>query len=137
MLPNTAISEATPERVRSPQSPHDIHDRVDLLLDFGDALFGFVYPHAGMLESHVFEDMMQLVDWVRDGTPSIAGAAHARHVIDIIEVGCRAAQTGQTQELRDDVRAAGSGGVVARWYCPNASRRAGWATRNKLQDTDA
>jgi predicted dehydrogenase len=53
-----------------------------------------------MRESHVCEDMMQLVDWIRDGTPSIATMAHARHVIDIIESGCRAAQTGQTQELR-------------------------------------
>ena len=43
---------------------------------------------------------MQLVDWVRDGTPSIATAEHARHVIDIIESAYRAASTGQTQELR-------------------------------------
>ncbi len=59
-----------------------------------------VGPHAGMLESHVFEDMMQLVDWVREGTPSIANAEHARHVIDIIEAGYRAVETGQTQALR-------------------------------------
>lgn len=57
-------------------------------------------PHAGMLESHVFEDMMQLVDWVRAGTPSIANAEHARHVIDIIEAGYRAVETGQAQTLR-------------------------------------
>jgi predicted dehydrogenase len=55
--------------------------------------------HARMAESHVFEDMLQLVDWVRGGEPSIAGAEHARHVIDIIESGYRAAATGQTQEL--------------------------------------
>ena len=59
-----------------------------------------VGEHTRMAESHVFEDMMQLVDWVRDGTPSIASAEHARHVIDIIEAGYRAAETGQTQELR-------------------------------------
>jgi predicted dehydrogenase len=59
-----------------------------------------VGEHAQMAESHVFEDMMQLVDWVRDGTPTIASAEHARHVIDIIEAGYRAAETGQTQELR-------------------------------------
>jgi predicted dehydrogenase len=58
-----------------------------------------VGPHVQMPESHVFEDMMQLVDWIRDGTPSIANAEHARHVIDIIEAGYRAAETGQTQEL--------------------------------------
>ena len=59
-----------------------------------------VGAHAGMLESHNFEDMMQLVDWVRGGRPSIVRAEHARHVIDIIESGYRAAETGQTQELR-------------------------------------
>jgi predicted dehydrogenase len=59
-----------------------------------------VGPHAEMVESHVFEDMMQLVDCVRDGTTTIASAEHARHVIDIIEAGYRAAETGQTQELR-------------------------------------
>jgi predicted dehydrogenase len=56
--------------------------------------------HTQMAEFHVFEDMMQLVDWVREGTPSIASAEHARHVIDIIEAGYRAAETGQAQELR-------------------------------------
>lgn len=57
-------------------------------------------PHAQMGESHVFEDVMQLVDWVREGKPSIATAEHARHVIEIIEAGYRAAETGQTQELK-------------------------------------
>jgi len=59
-----------------------------------------VGPHAGLRESHVFEDLMQLVDWIRDGTRSIASAEHARHVIDIIEAGYRAAATGQAQALR-------------------------------------
>ena len=56
--------------------------------------------HAALPESHVFEDLMQLVDWIREGTPSIATAEHARHVIDIIESGYRAAETGETQVLR-------------------------------------
>ncbi|MGZ0146692.1 Gfo/Idh/MocA family protein [Kribbella sp. WER1] len=55
--------------------------------------------HREIEEQHVYEDVMQLVDWVRDGTPSIVTAEHARHVIDIIESGYRAAATGQTQEL--------------------------------------
>jgi len=59
-----------------------------------------VGQHASMPENHVFEDLMQLVDWIRDGTPSIASAEHARHVIDIIESGYRAADTGLTQELK-------------------------------------
>ena len=58
-----------------------------------------VGEHTKMPESHVFEDMMQLVDWVREGTPSIATAEHARHVIDIFESGYRAAETGETQDL--------------------------------------
>jgi predicted dehydrogenase len=66
-------------------------------LDFEPHVSG---AHIQMAESHVFEDMMQLTDWVRDGTPSIATAEHARHVIEIIEAGYAAAQSGQTQNLR-------------------------------------
>jgi predicted dehydrogenase len=43
---------------------------------------------------------MQLVDWVRDGTPTIVTAEHARHVVDVIESAYRAAETGETQTLR-------------------------------------
>ena len=122
----------------------DMDDSTLMLLDFGNALFAFVYgtvagsvtrgfqpnlygtegaiigtrlddrelkmpddhqphvvgDHQGMPESHVFEDLMQLVDCVRDGRESVASAEHARHVIDIIELGYRAAETGQTQDLR-------------------------------------
>ena len=55
--------------------------------------------HRDIEEQHVFEDIMQLVDWVLDGTPSIATPEHARHVIEIIECAYRAADTGQTQAL--------------------------------------
>jgi predicted dehydrogenase len=64
--------------------------------------------HAACPESHVFEDLMQLVDWVggarRNGARSdsegqIASAEHARHVIDIIESGYRSAETGQACDL--------------------------------------
>ncbi|UCC69681.1 MAG: Gfo/Idh/MocA family oxidoreductase [Armatimonadota bacterium] len=65
----------------------------------GDHQPHVVGKHAKMPESHVFEDMMQLVDWIRDGVPSIATAEQARHVIDIFESGYRAAETGQTQDL--------------------------------------
>jgi predicted dehydrogenase len=57
-------------------------------------------PHCQIPESAVFEDIMQLIDWVRDGTPTPVTAEHARHVIDVIESGYRAAVTGETQELR-------------------------------------
>jgi predicted dehydrogenase len=55
--------------------------------------------HREIPESHVFEDVMQLVDCVRDGTVSPVSAGHARHVIDIIESTYRSAATGSTAEL--------------------------------------
>ena len=55
--------------------------------------------HREIPESHVFEDVMQLVDWVRGGTVSPVSAGHARHVIDIIESTYRSAATGSTAEL--------------------------------------
>lgn len=58
-----------------------------------------VGPHRAIGEQHVYEDLMQLVDWVRDGTPTPVTAEHARHVIEIIESAYRAAATGQAQEL--------------------------------------
>ena len=59
-----------------------------------------VGPHREIPESHIFEDIMQLVAWVADGTPSPVHPEHARHVIDVIESGYRAAETGVTQTLR-------------------------------------
>ncbi|MBA4386830.1 MAG: gfo/Idh/MocA family oxidoreductase [Verrucomicrobia bacterium] len=59
-----------------------------------------VGPHATMREKHVFEDMMQLVDWIREKKPSIATAEHARHVIEIIEAAYKSAQTGKAQKLK-------------------------------------
>lgn len=56
--------------------------------------------HGDIGEAHVYEDVMQLVDWVRDGRPSAVTAQHARHVIDIIESAYRSAQTGRAQQLR-------------------------------------
>jgi len=56
-------------------------------------------PHREIPESHVFEDIMQLVGLVSDGTPTPVTPEHARHVIDIIESGYRAAETGETQVL--------------------------------------
>jgi predicted dehydrogenase len=57
-------------------------------------------PHCTMRESHVFEDVMELVDLVQFGTKPMGTPEHARHVIDIIEAGYRSAEKGQTQELR-------------------------------------
>ena len=59
-----------------------------------------VGPHKQMQEAHVYEDIMQLVDWIREDKPTPVTAERARHVVDIIESGYRAAETGKTQELR-------------------------------------
>ena len=56
--------------------------------------------HRDIEEQHWYEDTMQLVDWVRDGTRSVASAEHARQVIDTIESAYRSAASGRTQQLR-------------------------------------
>lgn len=58
-----------------------------------------VGAHLHITEAHVFEDIMQLVDWVREGKPSPVTAEHARHVIEIFEAAYRSAETGQAQTL--------------------------------------
>jgi predicted dehydrogenase len=55
--------------------------------------------HRDLPEQHVFEDVMQLTDWVVDGKPSLVTPEHATHVIDIIEAAYRASSTGQMQGL--------------------------------------
>jgi predicted dehydrogenase len=55
--------------------------------------------HSKMGEMHVFEDVMQLVDWVREGKPSPANADVARHVIEIFDAAYKSAKTGKTQVL--------------------------------------
>jgi predicted dehydrogenase len=74
-------------------------------VDPGDGGNQWLLPHVTeshrhIPEQHVFEDIMQLVDWVAVGTPSIVTAEHARHVIEIIEAAYRSAATGATQALR-------------------------------------
>jgi predicted dehydrogenase len=134
--------------------PTDMDDNTLMVLDFGDALFAFVYgvaagglpsmgrplifgtggvingsllngqpieypgmeldaeygmngslphvtgAHRTMEEAHVYEDVMQLVDWVRDGTPTLATAEHARHVVEIFDAAYRSAEAGAAIPLR-------------------------------------
>lgn len=56
--------------------------------------------HASMEEMHVFEDVMQLVRWIREGVPSIVTAEHARHVVEIFDAAYTSAQSGKAVELR-------------------------------------
>ncbi len=133
--------------------PTDMDDQTLMALDFGDALFAFVYGvaagglpnmgrplifgtkgtinggtlngevidypgrevaerygytatlphvtgrHREMEEAHVFEDVMQLAEWVKNDVPTVASAEHARHVIEIFEAAYRSAQTGAAQAL--------------------------------------
>jgi predicted dehydrogenase len=72
--------------------------RIGVQDDLNRGLPHVVGAHAAMPEAHVFEDIMQLVDAVRTGSRS-PSPDQARHVIDIIESGYRAAATGVTQEL--------------------------------------
>lgn len=59
-----------------------------------------VGTHRKIQEAHVFEDIMQLVDWIREDKPTIVTAEHARHVIEIFDAAYRSAKTGQAQDLR-------------------------------------
>ncbi len=68
--------------------------------DMNASLPHVVGAHRGLEEAHVYEDIMQLVDWVRDDRPTVATAEHARHVIEIFDAAYRSAQTGQAQDLR-------------------------------------
>jgi predicted dehydrogenase len=58
-----------------------------------------VGPHREIEEAHVYEDVMQLIDWIRDDKPTIVTAEHGRHVVDIIESAYRSAETGVAQNL--------------------------------------
>jgi predicted dehydrogenase len=68
--------------------------------DANAALPHVVGAHRGNEEAHVYEDIMQLVDWIRADKPTIATAEHARHVIEIFDAGYRSAASGQAQTLR-------------------------------------
>jgi predicted dehydrogenase len=63
------------------------------------ALPGYSDRHPAE-EFHVFRDIVELAELVRNGRPTVATAEHARHVIDIIESAYRSAETGRTEELR-------------------------------------
>src|SRR6266516_3573594 len=78
------------QTVKAPPSDRDAQAR---------ALPHVVGTHRSIGEPHVFEDIMQLVECVLDGTPTTVTPVHARHVIDIIESGYRSAHTGTHQLL--------------------------------------
>lgn len=67
-----------------------------------DQIPGFPHvnaAHASLREPHVFEDIMQLVDSIRTGKPSVVRAEQARHVVDVIESALRSARSGRTESV--------------------------------------
>ena len=60
----------------------------------------FVFgPHKELPEAHVYSDIMHLVDCVLNEREPAVSAEHARHVIEIIELGYKSAQTGRTLDM--------------------------------------
>ena len=60
----------------------------------------FVFgPHLELPERHVYSDIMHMVDCALNDKEPAVSAEHARHVIEIIELGYKAAETGQTQDM--------------------------------------
>jgi len=59
-------------------------------------------PHLEIPHPHVFEDIMQLIDWIIDEekVPVWNPPEHACHVIEIIEAAYKSAETGRVQELK-------------------------------------
>ena len=55
--------------------------------------------HLAIEEPHVYCDIMDLVDAIREDRAPRATGEQARHVVEIIERAHAAARTGQTQEL--------------------------------------
>src|SRR5919198_2561054 len=55
--------------------------------------------HLRIEEPHVYADIMDLADAIRDGRPPRATGEQARHVVEIVEKAQSAARTGQTQRL--------------------------------------
>ena len=55
--------------------------------------------HLAIEEPHVYADIMDLADAIREDRPPRATGEQARHVVEIIERAHIAARTGQTQEL--------------------------------------
>ena len=56
-------------------------------------------PHQELPESHIYSDIMHLVDCILNDKEPAVSAEHARHVVEIIELGYKAAETGQTQDM--------------------------------------
>jgi predicted dehydrogenase len=59
--------------------------------------------HPQIQEPHVYNDIMHLVDCIRDDTRPVPTGEHARHVVEVIEKAYKAAETGQAQTLETTI----------------------------------
>jgi predicted dehydrogenase len=59
--------------------------------------------HLEIEEPHVYADIMDLVDAIRDDRPTRAPGEQARHVVEIIEKSYAAVSSGQTQTLTSTI----------------------------------
>lgn len=55
--------------------------------------------HASIPEPHVYADILHAVDCIQQGRKPFVSGEHGAHVVEIIEKGYLAAQSGQAQEL--------------------------------------
>jgi len=98
----TGLIPGTPYPGQIKINPPDLDEELDSSLAAGAAPAApfITGPHIDLQEAHLWADIRHLVDCIRHDTQPIPSAEHARHVIEIIEKGYAAAQTGQVQELR-------------------------------------
>ena len=67
----------------------------------GMMMKGVPVQHMKLHEPHVYGDVMELIDCVREGNDRpCASAEHGRHVLEIIEAGFESMRTGKTVELK-------------------------------------
>ncbi len=64
-----------------------------------EGLPGVVGPHRMIQEPHVYADILHLIDCLLEDREPVVTGEHARHVVEVIEKGYRAAQTGQAQTV--------------------------------------
>ncbi len=64
-----------------------------------EGLPGVVGAHRMIQEPHVYADILHLIDCLLEDREPVVTGEHARHVVEVIEKGYRAAATGQAQAI--------------------------------------
>ena len=71
-----------------------------LRLRVKDRLPHVTEEHAKIQESHVYADIMHLIDCITEDRAPVASGEHARHVVEVIESGYVASRTGRVVSLQ-------------------------------------